>query len=649
MSAGLLSQLWVLEQYGPQEPSSLTGPIRVGKGKYGDGLLVEQGTTNLITNPSFETGITGYQLPGSAAAAVSTTRSMFGAQSCLVTIGVSGSTGIGYTVNAGAVGDSTVYTVSAWVFIPVGSPAVRFSIQGAIVASTVTGGFSTSNGRWERISCTFTTVAGASALTGVIYLITTGTSTSQQFWTDGWQLEAKASATSYADGSLATAWNAPGNLIPAAAAQSFEDGTLGGWTTNVATLTNSAAQFYAGTKALLATVTSTATLNVISPTGTSASPVVAGKTYTGSLWVRPSAARQLRADIVWYTAAGAVISTAPGTAVAGGVATWQRVSVSGVAPATAAFAAVQYTSTDSTNADTVYLDGVRIEEGTGAAAYRWTGAENASASTRTAGFLVHALPTLMANLVSAAVLVRVGTPVSTATMFPRPVHLGTTADGFSIYLNNGSVYVVKLVATVTVQVQLALSLVPGDLLFLALTYDGTTLTAYGSKNGGVISSATAASATIPADISQVAVGGHPGGANQSDSVVEQVLIYRGSLTSTEVQALAAVKVETGFKDDARIVLAAGTGIVRGTVRAATVTGTGYYRPSRAALAADLEDIVAIGPDPGDDNSSIKITVPAGSGVGQGQLVSLSPDGSGRRFTVHRVFAPGGAYDELLVS
>jgi hypothetical protein len=127
--------------------------------------------------------------------------------------------------------------------------------------------------------------------------------------------------------------------------------------------------------------------------------------------------------------------------------------------------------------------------------------------------------------------------------------------------------------------------------------------------------------------------------------VEQALIFDGALTATEIATLAFAGQETSFKDDSRIIFAAGAGVVRGTTQASTTAGTGRYRAARTLTAA-VEKIDTTGASPDDDTATYKVTVPAGSGVGQGQLVAFDDRA---RYTVQRVFSAGGVYDELYLA
>lgn len=90
--------------------------------------------------------------------------------------------------------------------------------------------------------------------------------------------------------------------------------------------------------------TSTGTASATTPTGTLGTPVVAGQQYTvlASFRAAVSAtARQVSTNIVWYNAAGSVISTTTGTTTADSTSAWTSApATTATAPALSAFASV---------------------------------------------------------------------------------------------------------------------------------------------------------------------------------------------------------------------------------------------------------------------------------------------------------------------
>lgn len=650
MPAAILgSTLHVLDRFGPVEPTLLQGPVRSALMKFGDGLLVEESTTNLVPNPSFElstnlwsgsnggtiTRIVGGGHTGSAYARCTvdsaTNAQVVTAPSLDVTAGVT-------------------YTASARVR---GTGQMTFAIferdaADALVGVSTSATITLDPKRWQTATVTRAFAAGNTKARVVV----NGVNGAATVEVDSVQLEQKPYATSYCDGSLATAWDAPGNLL-ATATQSMEDGTTGGFAVNAnVTVANSAAFAYAGTRSLLATVLATASASWTN--SNARTPVTVGETYTGSIYVRASAARQVRCDIVWYDQAGAPVGAAiVGTATAATVGAFQRYAVTGIAPAGAVSAALRPVSTDAQAGDTFHSDAARFETGTGAASYRWTGAEHASASVRTGGRVQAAVPAPPAAAITIAAWVR----LPSATRPSSRVFLWVGTDGQNgFYFEQGAsattITASKAVGNVFVAAGNSIaSAVAGSLVFVALTFDGATLRGYVSVDGGALVSSATATATVPPNPTVAELACYAGGSSPSSTPVEQVLIYDGVLTTQEITALAFAGDETRYGHDPRIVLSAATGTVRGSSRTGTASGAGSYRTART-LAASVEPISPTGASPDDDLATHKATVPAGSGVGQGQFVSFSnPDaGPGTSiFQVQRTFTTGGALDELYLS
>jgi len=98
--------------------------------------------TNLDTNPSFETGVTGLTANGAGnTVAVSTAQAYVGTQSALITWGTAyGNVAKSLTTVAGL-----TYTWSQYVYVPAGATAVQLTAYGSVpaqvysAASTVTG------------------------------------------------------------------------------------------------------------------------------------------------------------------------------------------------------------------------------------------------------------------------------------------------------------------------------------------------------------------------------------------------------------------------------------------------------------------------------------------------------------------------------
>lgn len=163
-----------------------------------------ESTTNLVTNGNFETNTSGWALSQSGGTNSMTrvgTSSEFGSSSLdLNSTGAATNTG---ARNSFAFSASTTYTVSAWYkTLQVGagaSPrliAVYNSPQSTATATAST----TIDGQWHRITTTFTTDSTSQASDYVEFRFNgTVSSGTYEYLIDGVQLEAKNTATPYAD------------------------------------------------------------------------------------------------------------------------------------------------------------------------------------------------------------------------------------------------------------------------------------------------------------------------------------------------------------------------------------------------------------------------------------------------------------------
>lgn len=129
------------------------------------------------------------------------------------------------------------------------------------------------------------------------------------------------------------------------------------------------------------------------------SDVTIGGTYVGSIYVRPSRAQRLAAEITWLTTAGAVVSRTVGAATEVPGGSWLRLVAGGSTPANAVHAVVRVIDVSGTGwstwkgGDTLELDGAMISlseefpyfDGstlpTDAYLYEWVDADSPHAST----------------------------------------------------------------------------------------------------------------------------------------------------------------------------------------------------------------------------------------------------------------------------
>lgn len=168
--------------------------------------------TNLITNPNFESGLnTGWALFNGATIANSAAQAYQGTKSLAVTTTAGANRGAQTSlITPLTVG--VVYTVSAYLFVPVGKTITcevdTYTAGGAFVAAH---GFPTAvgNGAWQRVTVTWT--QDATATQAIVFFYLNGATT---FYIDAVQLEAGSVATPYFDGNSGVGyyWSGTTNL-----------------------------------------------------------------------------------------------------------------------------------------------------------------------------------------------------------------------------------------------------------------------------------------------------------------------------------------------------------------------------------------------------------------------------------------------------
>lgn len=174
------------------------GTPRFGYGKRGLALLLEDATTNLLTNnqSNVETDTTGFSALGSGTAiARSLAEKYAGSASLAVTSDGSGATK-GVTVSSVVAAASTIYTASLRIKAPVGSKITvvleERTAADAYIAETNQA--FTINETWQKLSLTRTLGAGAGRCRILVY---TTTAQAITFYLDVLQIEQKAFATSW--------------------------------------------------------------------------------------------------------------------------------------------------------------------------------------------------------------------------------------------------------------------------------------------------------------------------------------------------------------------------------------------------------------------------------------------------------------------
>lgn len=160
-------------------------------------IVVPEATTNLATNPSFETNTTNWSAAGSASIARATTQQRHGAYGLAITMTSATGDGAAYgTATALSTTSGQPYSASIDVYAPTGMPLkVYFATTGGVQVGGAKQFKGT--GRWQRIAITYNETSttsrrvyvtkDASTMTGTVYL-------------DGFQVENKTYDTTYCDG-----------------------------------------------------------------------------------------------------------------------------------------------------------------------------------------------------------------------------------------------------------------------------------------------------------------------------------------------------------------------------------------------------------------------------------------------------------------
>jgi hypothetical protein len=176
----------------PDAPSGYA--LLTNRGRSLWSVLEAIGSTNLITNPSFETNQNGYSgIAGTETFLRTTARQRRGAWGMQVTPTAATTSGIRYglTLTAGQ-----TYTWSVDVLLPGGIGYVLEVVNNSNVQVAI-GDTVMGRGVWRRYSLTFTPAATQNHY---LRLRKNGSTSLLAFTTDGWQLEALPYATTYFDG-----------------------------------------------------------------------------------------------------------------------------------------------------------------------------------------------------------------------------------------------------------------------------------------------------------------------------------------------------------------------------------------------------------------------------------------------------------------
>lgn len=159
----------------------------------------EGACTNLVPNPSMEATTLDWTATFSGTVAKSTVYAYLGATSCEITWPTALANQAVGGVNVSGLTIGTVYTCTAYVRVPAGHPDVRIT-----VATIGYGDIATIKDQWVRLTETFTATATIHNVGIVAYTTPTA---GQKCYVDCVQVEARAWATSYVDGTLGTGYS----------------------------------------------------------------------------------------------------------------------------------------------------------------------------------------------------------------------------------------------------------------------------------------------------------------------------------------------------------------------------------------------------------------------------------------------------------
>ena len=178
------------------------GGIIFREGKFGSkALQTAEATTNLVTNPSFETNTSDWASAwGDTLSRVLAPIAAYGQYSLEIKQAGSSNCGARYDV---AVTASTAYTVSLYLYVPSdwdgGTPSLRL-YDGASYTTLIDSISSTKTDEWERL--VLTDIQTTSSTLRIVAFAGGSASTGKVFYVDAVQAEQKAYVTPYCDGSL---------------------------------------------------------------------------------------------------------------------------------------------------------------------------------------------------------------------------------------------------------------------------------------------------------------------------------------------------------------------------------------------------------------------------------------------------------------
>ena len=201
------------------QTGSYSGPLRYENGKFYQGVLIEEGTTNLVTNPAFRSAATGWAVNNSDAGLCTGSRvtddyptptdySFAAAYKAEVT--TAGDVDSSACIDLGSLSADTKYAISFWVKTEDSFSATNgvYITSGAGLQGTKSTKMDyTATSTWQRVTGTVTTGSGQSTFILEICFDKTGAGLGDKILVSGIQVEEKDHVTSYCDGTLGTGYS----------------------------------------------------------------------------------------------------------------------------------------------------------------------------------------------------------------------------------------------------------------------------------------------------------------------------------------------------------------------------------------------------------------------------------------------------------
>lgn len=142
----------------------------------------------------------------------------------------------------------------------------------------------------------------------------------------------------------------------------FETNTTG-YTSQDGSIARSTAQFHSGVASVLLTPNGSGATPRVAGTSAEQTAVTVGQSVVAKAWVRRTTTNfPVRVGIDWYNSGSSYLSSSLGTSTATTVNTWQKLSLTATAPASAAFARIRVDIVGGVPAagDTVYADDLQL-------------------------------------------------------------------------------------------------------------------------------------------------------------------------------------------------------------------------------------------------------------------------------------------------